>query len=87
MGDCRAFGYVEEKVPPYDPIETLKYYRDLGFNYGVTVDKETKIFPKCLHFFGLARFALFQNLNNLKNWEFKLGLIQPLLKKSLVVLT
>ncbi|MFH8119954.1 MAG: tRNA-guanine transglycosylase DpdA, partial [Candidatus Aenigmatarchaeota archaeon] len=38
MGDCGAFGYVEEKVPPYDPIETLKYYRDLGFNYGVTVD-------------------------------------------------
>ncbi len=38
MGDCGAFGYVKEKVPPYDPIETLKYYRDLGFNYGVTVD-------------------------------------------------
>ncbi|MEM2507459.1 MAG: tRNA-guanine transglycosylase DpdA, partial [Nitrososphaeria archaeon] len=38
MGDCGAFGYVEEKLPPYDPIETLKYYRDLGFNYGVTVD-------------------------------------------------
>lgn len=38
MGDCGAFGYVKEKIPPYDPIETLKYYRDLGFNYGVTVD-------------------------------------------------
>ncbi|MEM2741930.1 MAG: tRNA-guanine transglycosylase DpdA, partial [Nitrososphaeria archaeon] len=38
MGDCGAFGYVEEKIPPYDPIETLRYYRDLGFNYGVTVD-------------------------------------------------
>jgi len=38
MGDCGAFGYVEEKVPPYDPLETLRYYRDLGFNYGVPVD-------------------------------------------------
>jgi len=38
MGDCGAFGYVEEKKPPYSPLETLKYYRDLGFNYGVTVD-------------------------------------------------
>jgi len=38
IGDCGAFGYVEEKSPPYDPIEILKYYSDLGFNYGVTVD-------------------------------------------------
>ena len=38
MGDCGAFGYVREKTPPYDPLETLRYYRDLGFNYGVTVD-------------------------------------------------
>jgi len=38
IGDCGAFGYVEQKKPPYDPLETLKYYRDLGFNYGVTVD-------------------------------------------------
>jgi hypothetical protein len=38
MGDCGAFNYVGEKVPPYDPIETLKYYSALGFNYGVSVD-------------------------------------------------
>ena len=38
IGDCGAFGFVEEKIPPFDPLETLKYYRDLGFNYGVTVD-------------------------------------------------
>jgi len=38
MGDCGAFGYVKQKIPPYDPIETLEYYRMLGFNYGVTVD-------------------------------------------------
>jgi hypothetical protein len=38
MGDCGAFGYVKDKVPRYDPIETLQYYSKLGFNYGVTVD-------------------------------------------------
>lgn len=38
MGDCGAFGYVKEKTPPYDPLETLRYYSDLGFNYGVSVD-------------------------------------------------
>jgi hypothetical protein len=38
LGDCGAFGYVKEKLPPFDPIETLQYYRDLGFNYGVSVD-------------------------------------------------
>lgn len=38
MGDCGAFGYVNDKVPRYDPLETLEYYSKLGFNYGVTVD-------------------------------------------------
>jgi len=38
LGDCGAFGYVEEKFPKFDAIEILQYYRDLGFNYGVTVD-------------------------------------------------
>jgi len=163
MGDCGAFGYVEEKVPPYDPIETLKYYRDLGFNYGVTVDhlvvpqfekdkdfrmrltfengikafeewsknyrkdfqlivavqgweikdyikmyedylkygirhfgfgglvrsptsfilellnqlikkiKETKIYPEYLHFFGLARFALFPKFKELEELGIQIG--------------
>jgi hypothetical protein len=163
MGDCGAFGYVEEKVPPYDPVETLKYYRDLGFNYGVTVDhlvvpqfekdkdfrmrltfengikafeewsknyrkdfqlivavqgweikdyikmyedylkhgirhfgfgglvrsptsfilellnqlikkiKETKIFPEYLHFFGLARFALFPKFKELEEMGIQVG--------------
>ena len=38
LGDCGAFGYIEEKIPPFDPIETLEYYSGLGFNYGVSVD-------------------------------------------------
>ncbi|MEM5867738.1 MAG: tRNA-guanine transglycosylase DpdA [Candidatus Aenigmatarchaeota archaeon] len=38
LGDCGAFGYVNEQVPRYDPIEILDYYQKLGFNIGVTVD-------------------------------------------------
>ena len=38
MGDCGAFSYIKEEKPPYDPLETLKFYSDLGFNIGVTVD-------------------------------------------------
>ena len=38
LGDCGAFGYVKEKVPPFDPTEILEYYSKCGFNYGVSVD-------------------------------------------------
>jgi len=38
LGDCGAFGYVNERVPRYDPIEILDYYQKLGFDIGVTVD-------------------------------------------------
>ena len=38
IGDCGAFGYVDEKLPPYDPVNILEYYRDTGFNIGITVD-------------------------------------------------
>ncbi|MEM1990631.1 MAG: tRNA-guanine transglycosylase DpdA [Candidatus Bathyarchaeia archaeon] len=38
LGDCGAFGYVDDLIPRYDPIEILEYYQKLGFNIGVTVD-------------------------------------------------
>jgi len=38
LGDCGAFGYVKEKTPPFDPVDILAYYKDLGFTYGVSVD-------------------------------------------------
>ncbi|MEO1390274.1 MAG: tRNA-guanine transglycosylase DpdA [Cyanobacteria bacterium J06634_6] len=38
MGDCGAFGYVKEDVPPYDTEEILEYYQNLGFDYGVSID-------------------------------------------------
>jgi len=38
MGDCGAFGYVKEEVPPYQTDEIIEYYTRLGFNYGVSLD-------------------------------------------------
>ena len=38
MGDCGAFGYIEQEVPPYTTEEILEYYQYLGFNYGVSID-------------------------------------------------
>lgn len=37
MGDCGAFSYVAQPEPP-DPIQTLAYYKKLGFDICVTVD-------------------------------------------------
>lgn len=38
MGDCGAFGYINQEVPPYTTEDVLDYYTRLGFNYGVSVD-------------------------------------------------
>lgn len=38
MGDCGAFGYVDEYEPPYQTDEILDYYQNLGFNIGVSID-------------------------------------------------
>jgi len=38
MGDCGAFGYIGEKVPPYTTPEILDYYTRLDFDYGVSID-------------------------------------------------
>jgi hypothetical protein len=38
MGDCGAFGYVNEDRPPYSTEEILDYYTRLGFDAGVSVD-------------------------------------------------
>lgn len=38
MGDCGAFGYIEQDKPPFGTKETLEYYLNCRFNYGVSVD-------------------------------------------------
>lgn len=38
MGDCGAFGYINQEVPPYNTKEILEYYQRIGFDYGVSID-------------------------------------------------
>lgn len=38
MGDCGAFGYINEEVPPFTTSEILEYYTRLDFDYGVSID-------------------------------------------------
>jgi hypothetical protein len=38
MGDCGAFSYITEDIPPYQTPELLDYYQALGFDYGVSLD-------------------------------------------------
>ncbi|MBD2425580.1 tRNA-guanine transglycosylase DpdA [Phormidium sp. FACHB-1136] len=38
MGDCGAFGYIKEDEPPYNTVEILDYYENLGFDFGVSID-------------------------------------------------
>ncbi|MBU1411803.1 queuine tRNA-ribosyltransferase family protein [Myxococcota bacterium] len=38
LGDCGAFGYLDEPVPPYSVGEILDYYTACGFDLGVSVD-------------------------------------------------
>jgi hypothetical protein len=38
MGDCGAFGYIMQDVPPYTTEEILDYYSRLDFDFGVSVD-------------------------------------------------
>lgn len=38
LGDCGAFGYLDEPVPPYTSVEVLDYYTACGFDLGVSVD-------------------------------------------------
>jgi hypothetical protein len=38
MGDCGAFGYIMEDVPPYETGEILDYYQKFDFDYGVSID-------------------------------------------------
>jgi hypothetical protein len=38
MGDCGAFAYVREDVPPFSVESVVDYYRTMGFDYGMSVD-------------------------------------------------
>jgi hypothetical protein len=38
MGDCGAFTYIRDDVPPYSVDEVIAFYESCGFDYGVSVD-------------------------------------------------
>ena len=38
MGDCGAFAYVREDVPPFSVSEVVEFYQTMGFDYGMSVD-------------------------------------------------
>jgi hypothetical protein len=38
LGDCGAFTYVREAVPPYSVDEVLQFYTDCDFDLGISVD-------------------------------------------------
>jgi hypothetical protein len=38
IGDCGAFSYINQELPPYSTKDVIRYYEDLGFDYGVSVD-------------------------------------------------
>ena len=38
FGDCGAFTYRDQKVPPYKPADTIDFYADGGFTHGCSVD-------------------------------------------------
>ena len=38
IGDCGAFTYAREEVPPYTPAEVVDFYAECGFDLGISVD-------------------------------------------------
>ena len=38
FGDCGAFSYAQEEVPPYSPEEIVEFYNSCGFTHGCSVD-------------------------------------------------
>nr|WP_242517727.1 tRNA-guanine transglycosylase DpdA [Halobacillus sp. GSS1] len=37
-GDCGAFSYIQDTVPPYETDEILEYYQQLDFDIGTSID-------------------------------------------------
>lgn len=37
-GDCGAFQYVKQTIPPYTPEDMIEFYMDAGFTHGFSID-------------------------------------------------
>lgn len=38
MGDCGAFSYIKDELPPYSPDEVIDFYDSCGLDIGISVD-------------------------------------------------
>jgi hypothetical protein len=38
MGDCGAFSYIRDEVPPYTPDEVIDFYEECDFDLGISID-------------------------------------------------
>jgi hypothetical protein len=38
MGDCGAFSYIREEIPPVTPDQVIDFYAECGFDLGISVD-------------------------------------------------
>lgn len=38
IGDCGAFSYINEDVPPYRPDQVIDFYEECGFDFGISID-------------------------------------------------
>ncbi len=38
MGDCGAFSYIREDIPPVTPDQVIDFYAECGFDLGISVD-------------------------------------------------
>lgn len=38
LGDCGAFNYIDQEVPPFETEETVLFYQNLDFDLGVSID-------------------------------------------------
>ena len=38
MGDCGAFTYIRDDVPPYTPDAVIDFYEECGFDIGISID-------------------------------------------------
>ena len=38
FGDCGAFNYIDQEFPPFETEETVNFYQNLDFDYGVSID-------------------------------------------------
>ncbi|RKH18572.1 hypothetical protein D7X74_09230 [Corallococcus sp. CA047B] len=79
MGDCGAFTYVKEEVPPYSVEEVLDFYGNCQFDYGLSLDHVILLFKPEADARGAARDLVPEELRERR--ELTLRLAEEFLKR------